>query len=473
MNKWIMLISIISVALLIVPSIGIAFEGALIEDKIEEEKVEEELKEEVKEEPCVDCTAPEPDEPTAEAAPEKDSSAETPPEEEPTAEEETGPSFNVEQEEIDGYLRLVIDGVEEGEQSYFGDDGEPDIQFDRDAVDEVIVANSNGIVDWPVELEAIPLNILGYAEVSVSSGGEYLDGIPVFAGLDAVDNVVLTVLSAAMMLLIKMAKRLEDNGIGTVLARTISTAVVLGLLIVAADAIILGLPLITFITGGALGTILASYVLSDTLKDIITDLVTTAIISLKNVISAIIDGIDWASVLQNIKDFIQDIPSLIQKMIDYGIKTILAVLEVFEYFKDEPDWDGIKSLLVDLELSYSQAEILKNLLKNSYNAFRTFRDVVFGKRDIFLTLGANRKSLRDLHAIIKPNYQVDEDTGFVAILEIKAISAGNEFDKKLIGVYFEGFDDTPELDLQVESQEFVTNPVGEETLAGATGSYNI
>ena len=62
-NKWIMPICIALVALLITPSIAIAFEGALIDEKVEEEP---------KEEIFVECTPEEPDESAAETPDEED-----------------------------------------------------------------------------------------------------------------------------------------------------------------------------------------------------------------------------------------------------------------------------------------------------------------------------------------------------------------------------------------------------------------
>jgi len=443
-KKWIMALSIISVVFLITPSIGVAFE----EDATSKigEKPDDQLSE---------------------------------------------------------YLKLIIKGIEDENNDLDGDgrsSGDPngDLSskgnslsssssnsgYDMEAVDVVIAADGNGIVDWPVEIETIPLNIIGHAEVNVISGDENLARKPVFAGLDFVDNIGLTIVALSIILVARIAQMLNEKfRMNLNIAAQVGKLVVAGLLTAFISALIAGsLPVfLAFFTGVGAGTllyILEGYGLPDSLKSMILSICETVKQLFSGLYTQLVEwwnDFDLSTALNKILVIINDLAVPVAKiMVQKTYAAIIAITMVLNYFKNGPDWAAIKSELMKIGLSSSEAQQLIDTIQSHFESIRDFRDQTLGKLNIFFSRGKQNLNLNNLYLEIDDGYQVGDD-GFVAKVEIKAISAGLEFDTKTIGIYFEGFtnpDDENPNSMQSTPSSTGSMPAQTETSTGMTSSQS-
>jgi hypothetical protein len=374
---------------------------------------------------------------------------------------------------LEEYLKLLISGIENGgsnsdENSNPSDSNEMvgEATNSEQTVDVEISADSSGIVNWPVEIQAVPLNIIGYAEVNVIDGGENLVRTPVFGGLDLIDNLALTITALSVILVARIAQILKQN-IGLMtwdLATTIGKLVVVGMLAafiasVAASSLPLFLIFFSGVATGTLFSILDGNGVPESLKNLIKSIcepIKQMFAELFDKIQAFFEDFDWQLALDSIKNLINSIPAILKFIAQKSLAAVAGLIKVFTYVIVDPNWSEIASILVSLGLSSSDAQQLVSLIQGSYSLIRSIRDNIFGKRDIFLTYGANVRALRDLHVEIGSDYQLTGD-GYVAKLEIKLISAGNEFDVKTIGVHFDGFE-SGDLELVAQQQTVSSSP---------------
>ncbi len=328
-------------------------------------------------------------------------------------------------------------------------------------VDLELVADENGIVDVPVYVDAVELNIIGNAGLELISGGENLARPPIFAGLDAADNILLSVVAMSVISIATIAKLIGDAfplllGLGVTLGTLIAT----GILSTFAAAVAAGsLALLTvFFAGGAIFSILDGHGFSPSLIAAIRAIlvrVETVLTGIYYLIKDWVEEFDISAAIMKVNNFLDDIKDAVKTIAQTSIAGVAAIIMVFKYMKEAPNWAEIEATLVQLGLSPSEASQLVDKIQDSYDSIMDIRDAVFGAFDIFVTRGIQHLPIRNLYVVIDQSYEGGDDE-YAAILKVKARSAGNEFDVQTIGIKFDGFPENPD-------GELPSDPMGSST----------
>ena len=352
-------------------------------------------------------------------------------------------------------------------------------------VDEVFVASSSGIVDKTVSVDSnlqLSLNILGYARVDVISGSENLISGPYFNGLDVFDRLSLAAASAAIMFLVRAIQILDiafPLADAIIIATTVSTLVF--------DAIIYainhGLNILDQLINIGLTIEINghTYVLGGVIRDAVKSLIFTILNVMDNFLGKILEIlVPYADQsIDNVVDFIEglrdlfvntDFKALINQLYSNSQLAVYAILQVLQ----RKDTSQIETYLEQIGLSHSTAQTLVSLLNSYDNLFVGIRDNIFGKFDAFMTYGRDSTPLRNIHANIDPNCQIQQGE-YAAIIEIKAISAGQVFDTKTIGILYAGSgENIPESsgDLLVSGSETLGSTTMGSTVSSSAISLN-
>jgi len=314
-------------------------------------------------------------------------------------------------------------------------------------VDEVFVASDSGLVNKEVSIDTtLPLNIVGRAEVEVLSGSENLVEGPYFNGLDIVDRLSLAVASASIMFLIR-AIQLLDVAFPLVDAIVIATTVYTWVINGTIHAIQNGLDFlddmidigITITIGGH------TYTLPGTIRNALKSLIGNILSVLESFLGKMLENLLPLAEqsIDNIIDYLEglrddlfgnpDFKALFGQLYSNAYLAVYVILQVLE----RKDTSDIEAYFEQIGLSHSVAQTLVSLLNSYDNIFVSIRDGIFGKFDLFTTYGRDSTSLRSVHAQINPYCQVAEGS-YAAIIKIKAVSAGQVFDSKIIGIIYDG-----------------------------------
>ncbi len=297
-------------------------------------------------------------------------------------------------------------------------------------VDEVFVASSNGLVDKVISIDTtLPLNILGYARIDVLSGNENLNDGPYFEGLDIFDQLSLAAASTLMMFLVRSTQLLD---------------VVFPL----ADSILIATTICAWMLEKVLYMIengfswvsiditIAGFTISNPIRTALEKLINPILEKIVDFLVPIAkdSALDIVDYFQNLKTLFEktDFRELIEQLYDSSSLAIYAILQVLQ----NKDTTQIKTWLEQF-VSPSVAQTLVSLLNSYDGIFVSIRDNIFGKFDTFVTYGREATALRNIHVEINQNCQVEEGQ-YAAIIEVKAISAGQVFDSKIIGILYDG-----------------------------------
>jgi len=309
-------------------------------------------------------------------------------------------------------------------------------------VDEVFVASSDGLVDKVVSIDTtLPLNILGYAKIDVLSGNENLNDGPYFKGLDIFDKLSLAAASTLMMFLIRAIQLLDiafPLADSILIATTICAWMLEKVLYMIENGfswVTIDITICGFTLSNPIRTALEKLI-NPILEKIVDFLVPIAKDSALDVVDYVVDF------FQNLKTLFEKdtFRNLVEQLYESSSLAVYAILQVLQ----NKDTTQIKTWLEQF-VNPSVAQILVSLLNSYDSIFVSIRDGIFGKFDAFMTYGREATSLRNIHVEINPNCQVEEGQ-YAAIIEIKAISAGQVFDSKIIGILYDGSDgDVPNL----------------------------
>jgi hypothetical protein len=297
-------------------------------------------------------------------------------------------------------------------------------------VDEVFIASSNGLVDKVISIDTtLPLNILGYARIDVLSGNENLDDGPYFEGLDIFDELSLAAASTLMMFLVRSIQLLDIAfPIGD--AIVISTTICAWMLEKVLYMIENGFNWVT------IDITIAGFTISNPIRTALEKLINPILEKIVDFLVPIAkdSALDIVDYFQNLKTLFEktDFRELIEQLYDSSSLAVYAILQVLQ----NKDTTQIKTWLEQF-VSPSVAQILVSLLNSYDSIFVSIRDNIFGKFDTFITYGREATALRNIHVEVNPTCQVEEGQ-YAAIIEIKAISAGQVFDSKIIGILYDG-----------------------------------
>ena len=303
-------------------------------------------------------------------------------------------------------------------------------------VDEVFIASSNGLVDKVVSIDTtLPLNILGYARIDVISGNENLNDGPYFEGLDIFDQLSLAAASTLMMFLVR-AIQLLDITFPLADSILIATTICAWMLEKAMSAIEFGLNLINITLGISITIGGHTYTLTGPIRTALKNLIIPILDKIVNFLVPIAkdSALDIVDYFQNLKTLFEktDFRELIEQLYDSSSLAVYAILQVLQ----NKDTTQIKTWLEQF-VSPSVAQILVSLLNSYDSIFVSIRDNIFGKFDAFITYEREATALRNIHVEVNPTCQVEEGQ-YAAIIEIKAISTGQVFDSKIIGILYDG-----------------------------------
>ena len=297
-------------------------------------------------------------------------------------------------------------------------------------VDEVFITSSSGMVDKVVSIETtLPLNILGYAKVEVLSGSENLVDGPYFDGLDIFDELSLVAASTLIMFLVRAVQILDVVfPIGD--AIIISTTICAWMLEKAIYMVENGF------SWFSIDITIAGFTLSNPIRTALQKLVSPILEKFVDFLVPIAknSALDIVNYFQNLKTlFINtDFRALFRQLYSSSSLAVYAILKVLQ----NKDTSQIKTWLEQF-VSPVTAQILVSLLNTYDNLFVSIRDGIFGKFDAFMTYGRKATALRNVHVKVNPNCQVPEGQ-YAAVIQIKAISAGQVFDDKTIGIIYDG-----------------------------------
>jgi len=297
-------------------------------------------------------------------------------------------------------------------------------------VDEVLVASSSGIVDKALSIDSnlpLSLNIMGYARIDVVSGSENFIDEPYFNGLDVSDKLSLAVISASMMFLVRAIQILK-------VAFPLSVSVFIATKICAK---MLGYVLYMIENGFDWITIditIGGYTLTNIIRKALEKIINPILEDVIRIFDSLaeISKTLIISYLQNLFNG-TTFRELVGELYDRSSLAVYAILLVIQ----NKDTTYIKNYFTQIGLSESVAQLLVNMLDSYDHIFVSIRYNIFGRFDAFMTYGRESTSLRNIHAKIDPNCQVEQGE-YAAIIEIKAISAGQVFDTKTIGIIYEG-----------------------------------
>lgn len=297
-------------------------------------------------------------------------------------------------------------------------------------VDEVFIASSNGLVDKVISIDTtLPLNILGYARIDVLRGNENLNDGPYFDGLDIFDELSLAAASTLMMFLVRSIQLLDIAfPIGD--AIVISTTICAWMLEKVLYMIENGFNWVT------IDITIAGFTISNPIRTALEKLINPILEKIVDFLIPIAkeSALDIVDYFQNLKTLFEktDFRELIEQLYDSSSLAVYAILQVLQ----NKDTTQIKTWLEQF-VNPSVAQTLVSLLNSYDSIFVSIRDGIFGKFDAFITYGREATALRNIHVEINPNCQVEEGQ-YAAIIEIKAISAGQVFDSKIIGILYDG-----------------------------------
>lgn len=301
-------------------------------------------------------------------------------------------------------------------------------------VDEVFVASSGGLVDKIVSIDTtLPLNILGYAKIDVLSGNENLNDGPYFEGLDIFDKLSLAAASTLMMFLVRAIQLLDvafPLADSVLIATTICAWMLEKVLYMIENGfswVTIDITICGFTLSNPIRTALEKLI-NPILEKIVDFLIPIAKDSALNVVDYVVDF------FQNLKTLFEKdtFRNLVKQLYESSSLAVYAILQVLQ----NKDTTQIKTWLEQF-VNPSVAQILASLLNSYDSIFVSIRDGIFGKFDAFITYGREATALRNIHLEINPNFQVEEGQ-YAAIIEIKAISAGQVFDSKIIGILYDG-----------------------------------
>lgn len=297
-------------------------------------------------------------------------------------------------------------------------------------VDEIFIASSSGLVDKAISIDTtLPLNILGYAKVEVLNGGENLNDGPYFDGLDVFDELSLVAASTLIMFLVRAIQILDvvfpiDDAI------IISTTICAWILEKVLYMIENGFNWVT------LDITIAGFTISNPIRNALQKLVSPILEKIVKFLVPIAkeSALDLVNYFQNLINlFVKtDFRALVGQLYDSSSLAVYAILQVLQ----NKDTTQIKTWLEQF-VSPSTAQVLVSLLNVYDSLFVSIRDNIFGKFDAFMTYGRDATDLRNIHVQVNPNCQVAEGQ-YAAIIEVKAISAGQVFDSKIIGILYDG-----------------------------------
>gem|GEM_PF-1453938 len=338
-------------------------------------------------------------------------------------------------------------------------------------VDEVFVASSSGLVDKIVSIDTtLPLNILGYAKIDVLSGSENLNAGPYFEGLDIFDKLSLAAASTLMMFLVR-AIQLLDIAFPLVDAIKIATkicALILeGAIYVIQNGLILSTQIINISISITIGD--HTYTLTNPIRNAIINLLNPIL----NILNDIVTSLDVEQSVSNIINYFQNLTTLFEKtdfrvlvkqLVSSSSLAVYAILQVLQ----RKNTSQIEAYFEQIGLSHSVAQTLVSSLNFYDGLFVSIRDGIFGKFDAFITYGRDATALRNIHVEVNPNCQVVAGQ-YAAIIQIKAISAGQTFDTKTIGILYDGGGDVPSLG---ESAGVIATNNVMEGMNGQAQGYN-
>ncbi len=297
-------------------------------------------------------------------------------------------------------------------------------------VDEVFITSSGGLVDKVVSIDTtLPLNILGYARIDVLSGNENLCDGPYFEGLDIFDQLSLAAASTLMMFLVR-AIQLLDITFPLADAILIATTICAWMLEKVLYMIENGFSWVT------IDITICGFTLSNPIRTSLGKLINPILEKIVDFLLPIAkeSALDIVDYFQNLKTLFEKdtFRDLVEQLYDRSSLAVYAILQVLQ----NKDTTQIKTWLEQF-VSPSVAQILVSLLNSYDGIFVSIRDGIFGKFDTFMTYGREATALRNMHVEINPNCQVEEGQ-YAAIIEIKAMSAGQVFDSKIIGILYDG-----------------------------------
>jgi hypothetical protein len=417
-NKIIMLISIVSAVLLLTTSLGAAFDPGLSDDRNPEDDGRIGFDDEAKDQ--------EPDP--------RDITAETGFEDDVTSQDTITDGVIIigEDEEtstLNNLLRLVVesdtlpDGSEGGEIP-----SEPSIE-----VDEVFVA-SNGIVDKELAIgTSIPLNIIGYARINVSSGQSNIEGVPYFDGYDVLDNAAFAITSSSAFIVLGVAKLIYN-----IKPQWAEYAIDFGFYV--ADVVLNAI--LDFIETGIFSISITFEFGPIQFTLDLKGKIVEAIMSLAQSILDLVDGILDGSILSGIIEDIQT--ALDQSELEYTFKKFIT--------NEIPLWAGVGAMIkrvrgkaynpdiynwlrYDCNLGHFKAQNVISFLQSSDEVFEDIRVKTIGQIDVFLTKGRIEENnqyiqLRNLRIDFNNGVQ----NGYAAIINIDIFSAGNIVNTTKVGI---------------------------------------
>jgi len=295
-------------------------------------------------------------------------------------------------------------------------------------IDEVLVASNSGIVDKDLTIDSsLSLNIMGYAQIDVISGSENLIDGPYFNGLDVSDKLSLAVISTSFMFLVRAIQilRVAFPLTASVFIATKICAKILGYVLYMIEN---GFDWIT------LDVTIGGYTLTNPIRKALEKIINPI---LEDVIRIFDSLADMSKTL--IISYLQDLfngtsfRELVSELYERSWLAVHAILLVLQ----NKDTTIIKNYFTQIGLSQNAAQILVNILDSYNSIFVNIRYNILGKFDAFMTYGRDSTSLRNIHAQINPDCQVEQGQ-YAAIIQIKAISAGQVFDTKTIGILYDG-----------------------------------
>ncbi len=348
-------------------------------------------------------------------------------------------------------------------------------------VDEIFIASANGVVDEELAIgTSLPLNIIGHVRINVLEG----DVNPYFDGYDVIDNTAFAITTSSAFLALSVAKLLYEFGVPilkSVQFGIYATTKVLDAILTYIETKEFQL-IIDFTFGGLniqlnlRGTVFKTIMM---FVQPILDLIELHLeISLSDVIQSIIDALqDDDGVESTFSNFITGaIPLWV------GIGAMIKVLRGKPYYPDIYDW------LTDEngpDLSSFKANQVISFLQTSDDVFTSLRVNTIGQFDVFVSHGATVENneyiqLRNLHVDVENGVE----DGYAAIVEIEAISAGNVFDSKIIGIVYDGNGDGDDVGMVTETlnsepvvggSTSTTETTGSSTtqMSGTTGSTSL
>jgi len=489
MNKLIMLVSIILATLLITTPIGVAVEADLVEEQVKsrEEPSVESISELVSDESGMIAL-------DSHAEPVEELSGEPllPVFEDPamgttgvgdgggdTNGEGTEPQDPPESDDppSDKLIWLDVNGDDLGDDIENEDSDEETTlsgsSTSQIEVDKVFISSDSHVIEREAFVNTtLPLNVVGFVKVDVISGSENLNIAPYFERIDAADEILIGIIASIVYatagitsIVYEFTSNLNLASIAAIVISSVMLTAVASLLAGGGAAITL-LMVIDALSplgiGSALAEIIYERVVARASK-LIDSLVVTLAFLIVEMDAAI--------------GLVQGFGAALQQCVEVLKEGVLVAHAIIMALKGV-DHSVIKDYLIDeCGISETRANIIISVIGGVQSTLNALRANTFGKFALFASFGGNI-SLRNLHVEINDCCQPSANE-YAAILEVKAFSAGNEFDSLTIGIIYNG--DGPGSSLTQRSMPTSTtsNPTTSgttimgSTVSGTTGTTGL